>query len=215
MKTLKTIKRIQCFFYLSGVAFLIFSIVLAQIGIIKPIHFFYRDLFCNLLSRNINYQWSINDISLYIIIPMFFLLVFFGIALYLGLKLFPIPLTAEEKIWVIASPYVAYSEIILSKILFGSVIPPPNNKSDFRGVKLYSVADLYLFHFRHSNKFNIFIFGFFIAIVFPFLIDTENRSLPIVLIINFFYIHILLMILLDSVLFLYANYIRNKNYVWN
>jgi hypothetical protein len=215
MKNIKLLKNIQYLLFISSVALLILSSIFVEMQIVKPISLSYKNLFHYSIYTLQNFSCNIDNISLYLTLQMSCLLIFFGIALYIGLKILPMRLSDDEKREVVRSPYTAYSEFISSKISFRYVVSTTNIMFDFRNVKFINLADFYLFIFNFSDKGKGLIVMFMLGFIFPFLIDMEYQSPVSLLFMNFVHIIVCLVVLTEFILFIYCNYAKSERYAWS
>ncbi|MEB0084974.1 hypothetical protein QN379_23495, partial [Glaciimonas sp. Gout2] len=93
MKNIKILKYIQYLFFLLSFILLILSIVLIEIGVIKPISLSYKNVFNYLLFIFENFSWELNNVAMYVILEIGCLFIFFGIALYIAVKILPMQLS--------------------------------------------------------------------------------------------------------------------------
>lgn len=158
--------------------------------------YFFPNVTYGLISRN--------GVAFFLILQTFFLLIFFLIALFLGLKILPMPLSELEKQGIILSPFQAFNKIFFSKTLFGRTGALHKQSFDLRNIRLNLVADLYLLHFNLSNKKNGFLFIFFILFMSNYFSQSENRAPIFQLLLNFCQTNIVLFLLFEFVIFSFS-----------
>ncbi|MEB0011469.1 hypothetical protein QN416_07505 [Glaciimonas sp. Cout2] len=212
MKNIKILKYIQYLFFLLSFILLILSIVLIEIGVIKPISLSYKNVFNYLLFIFENFSWELNNVAMYVILEIGCLFIFFGIALYIAVKILPMQLSESQREKIIISPWESFNEIIFKKILFGSVGKLSNGMFDMRKPKLFILADLYLYHFKIVKKHFGLVLIFIILFIFPILSGMEYKSLVYLLAMNFVYMNALFLFILEINVAIYCMYIGSKNH---
>lgn len=167
-------------------------------------HIPYQDVLHHLFLNVTHDVWNVQGIAILLALQAILLIAFFGIGLYLGLKILPTPLSELERKEIIQSPYTAFNKIIFSKALFRGVNAMPKGAIDLRNKELRFAADLYLLNFKLSNKVNWFFSIFFFLFVVPSFLDLQARSPYAQLFINFLFLNLSLLFLFDLALFTFS-----------
>lgn len=205
------VKLFQYAIYLISILFLTLSVACSHNKCSEQLQIPYQDLFKCLFFNITDDVLSLNGVVIFSILQTLFLIIFFFISLLLGLKILPIRLTEMEKMEILQSPYSAFNKIFFSKILFGRVKYFHRESFDFRNVKLNIIADLYLLHFKLSNKGEGLIFIFFILFITPIFLPFDNKAPYFQLLINFLDINIALFLMLEFTMFSFSKLLTKGN----
>ncbi|WP_460839739.1 hypothetical protein [Noviherbaspirillum agri] len=197
--TINTLKSIQQFSLFAAVTFLFLSIVCAYNGNgvdAYPSTRIFRPLFVS-VSNDV---WGARGVPLLLILQLVCLMTFFGIAIYIGLKILPIPLSENDKKEVITSPYEAFNRMVFSRTLLGGVKRAKNQMLDLRNLTPTYTADVYLIHFDVSGKKNFLAFLFIFGFVVPNFVSFSSKAEFVQLLINFALLNLYFFFLYDVVL---------------
>lgn len=206
----RLLKSIQYAMFFLAIIFFLLTLICTKFGtpdIALPFQKITRPFFIKIDG----FVWSLDGIPFLIFAQIFFLLAFFGIAIHLGIKILPTPLSEKDKQEIFESPYSVFNKIIFKRILFGSVLSVTPQTFNFVNERLAIAADLYLLHARYSNKFHGLAFIASILFIQIFLFDSDDHSPFLQISINFFSFNLILLICLEIVLSAFSFYLRKKN----
>lgn len=144
--------------------------------------------------------WERGAMSFLLSLQALCLLVFFGIGAYIEIKILPDQLSELQKRTILQSPHDAFDDFFFSKILFVGRKTVSKEICDLRNEQFTSIADLYLFHFRISNKGYVMAFIASIVIGFPLLVGVPSRGLYSQVIMNLAYLNLSLLLFMEIIL---------------
>jgi len=200
-RKLKRLKTIQYLLYAFSVFLLILQLVCIWESCLEMGVWTHQKILRSAFLGISDSVWEQGLISFLLVLQAGSLIGFFGIAAYVGIKILSTPLSNAEQKEIVHSPYDAFNKMIFSKILFGLVTPTTSYLYDMRNAHFRRKADLYLFHFKLSNKAYGLIFLAVLAFVVPVLWKAPVRAPGFQLILSFIYLNLSLLVFLELILF--------------
>lgn len=213
-KYFKYLKLFQYSTYLISVLFLVLSMTCSQVECGAALQIPYQQSFQYLFSHLTDDVLIHHGVELFVLSQAFFLIIPFLVAIFIGLKILPTPLSEIEKTEIMHSPYNAFSNLYFSKTLFGGVKSIGVTLCDMRNEKLNIVADLYLLHFKICRKENWLIFMFLFLFIVPIFVPLDNKVHYFQLLMNFIKINLSLFLFFELIMFGYSKLlVREKKNV--
>lgn len=205
-KNIRIYKTAQYTLYIASIVLVLLTITCTQWQCADMTWIPYQEVFRPIFMNITDSVWKIDGVSFFLILQTVCLVGFFGIGLYLSLKILPVPLSEKEKKEISLSPYAAFNNIIFSKILFGKVALTSAQIFDLRSVEFITVADLYLFHFKSSNAANVIALISVVVFIMPHILDSGGRASYVQLAINFLHLNLSLLVFLNVISFVFCKF---------